>query len=249
MNIFDKINRWLDSVEYSFVTTLSKIIPLAVPLIPAYVGYRNVVGILGFSEFFGVSYGAVIEAFGYAAIFKAVQFWENNRRYTGKENRAPLLIAICIYLMYLFVTLSVNVMLEIEIGVEGYKVWSIGLISLLSLPAGLLMSVSAIHTERTIHRENERTERRTRSEQRTNERTNEQRTANTFVRSRRLPNASSGTRLRILQYIEQVQSEQGRLPGPTEIASRLEVSKGYASDIIRSLPQPQPDHEETSWKS
>jgi putative Mn2+ efflux pump MntP len=125
----------LDRTEVSFVTLLAKIIPLLVPIIPAYVGYSHVtnkVTGLGFDTWAGWVYGAVIEGLGYAAIYKAVQFWENNRKYTAEKNQAPLLMAVVIYLVYLIVTLSVNVMLDYKAGVEIYKVVALGGISLLS---------------------------------------------------------------------------------------------------------------------
>lgn len=160
MNIFDKIVAWLDSGEHSFVTFLSKIVPLVVPIIPAYVGYSHVVKELQFHPFFGWAYGFVIEGLGYSAIFKAVQFWENNKRYTSKENKAPLAVAVVIYIVYLLVTLAVNVLLDFQSGIVWWKVMAVGGISLLSVPAGLLMSISAVQTERKLQKELERQERR-----------------------------------------------------------------------------------------
>jgi putative Mn2+ efflux pump MntP len=192
MNIFERIIKFLDSTEVSVITLIAKIIPSLVPVIPAYVGYVHVTNKetgLGFDPWAGWIYGAVIEGLGYAAIYKAIQFWENNRKYTSDKNQAPLWVAILIYIVYLLVTLTVNVMLDYKAGVEIYKVVALGLISLLSVPAGLLMSISAIHTERTNEREktneqkspNERrlelNERQNRTNERTpNERTNEHRT-------------------------------------------------------------------------
>ena len=150
MNIFDQLVEWLDSGEHSFVTFLSKLVPLVVPVIPAYVGYAHVVNELEFHPFFGWVYGFVIECLGYAAIFKAVQFWENNRKFTSSQNKAPLTVAIIIYVVYLLVTLSVNVLLDWQSGVVWWKVMALGGISLLSVPAGLLMSISAVHTERKL---------------------------------------------------------------------------------------------------
>lgn len=159
MNIFDKIVKWLDNGEHSFVTFLSKIVPLVVPIIPAYVGYSHVVRELQFHPFFGWAYGFVIEGLGYSAIFKSVQFWEHNRHYSKAENKAPLLVAVSIYVVYLLVTLAVNVLLDFQSGIVWWKVLAVGGISLLSVPAGLLMSVSAVQTERKLQREAERQER------------------------------------------------------------------------------------------
>ncbi len=77
MNIFEKIIRFMDNTEVSFVTLLAKVIPLLVPIIPAYVGFVHVtdkINGLGFDSWAGWVYGAVIEGLGYAAIYNAVQF-------------------------------------------------------------------------------------------------------------------------------------------------------------------------------
>lgn len=258
MNIFDRIVRFLDRTEVSFVTLLAKIIPLLVPIIPAYVGYVHVVSKdtgLGFDPWAGWVYGAVIEGLGYAAIYKAVQFWEHNRKYTSEKNQAPLWMAVFIYVVYLVVTLSVNVMLDYKAGVVAYKVVSLGLISLLSVPAGLLMSISAIHTERTTEREKaneqtraERAERkraneRTPNEQRTNVRTNE-RTPRRTVNERSLPMSVNERSLgfqtneqdksvRLLQYIEQLQLNGQPVPGPSELSRELQMSKSYISERLK----------------
>jgi len=242
MNVFDRIVEWMDSGEHSFVTFLSKVIPFIVPLIPAYVGYLHVVNELGFGRFFGFTYGVVIEGLGYSAIFKAVQFWENNRHYTKKENQSPLFVAIFIYLVYLSVILTVNVLLDWEAGVSWWKVLAVGLISILSVPAGLLMSISAVHTERVLQRENERQERRERkSEHRTanipfhqTRRTNTERTPN-----ERSDDGSFAVRKKIAEYVLSVQQNEQRTPGPSEISRSVGVSKSYASDTLRIILETQ----------
>jgi hypothetical protein len=148
----DALVDWMDSGEHSFVTLLSKIIPLIVPIIPAYVGYSHVTKELEFDPFFGWIYGIVIEGLGYSAIFKAIQFWEGNKKLTSDKNKSPLWVAIAIYIVYLIVILTVNVLLDWQSGVIWWRVLAVALISLLSIPAGLLMSISAVHTERKLER-------------------------------------------------------------------------------------------------
>ncbi len=261
MNIFDRIVRFLDHTEVSFVTLLAKVIPLLVPIIPAYVGYTHVTDTatgLGFDPWAGWVYGAVIEGLGYAAIYKAVQFWEHNRKYTTEKNQAPLTMAVIIYLVYLVVTLIVNVVLDYKAGVVAYKVVALGLISLLSVPAGLLMSISAIHTERTTEREraneqarNERAERK-RSEQRTNA-TNEHRSERTSPQRTRRTNTplpmptnerqtndeqpfgfpTNDKQARLLEHIEQLQANGQPVPGPSELSRQLQMSKSYISERLK----------------
>lgn len=262
MNVFDRIIRFLDRTEVSFVTLLAKIIPLLVPIIPAYVGYSHVTNSttgLGFDPWAGWVYGAVIEGLGYAAIYKAVQFWEHNRKYTADKNQAPLTMAVIIYVVYLVVTLIVNVVLDYKAGVVPYKVVALGLISLLSVPAGLLMSISAIHTERTTERErtNEqaRAEReRKRSEQpnseRTNARVSERKDRRTQRTNAPIPmptneqkpggkplgfptNEQDNKQARLFEHIEQLQANGIPVPGPSELSRQLQMSKSYISERLK----------------
>lgn len=262
MNIFERIIRFLDRTEVSFITLVAKIIPLLVPIIPAYVGFVHVTNKesgLGFDSWAGWIYGAVIEGLGYAAIYKAIQFWEHNRKYTAEKNQAPLFVAIFIYVVYLVVTLTVNVLLDYKAGVVVYKVVALGLISLLSVPAGLLMSISAIHTERT--REREQVKERTRNERkregnehRTNAQANE-RTRRTNRTNAPLPlptnehrtanerpfgfsplseqRTNDDKQARLFQHIEQLQANGQPVPGPSELSRQLQMSKSYISERLK----------------
>lgn len=267
---------WFNGIELSLVTVLSKVVPLLVPVIPAYVGYMHVTNpdLLNFDRVFGLVYAGVIEGLGYAAIYKAVQFWENNKKYTeGSPNRAPLGVAVGIYVVYLIVTLAVNVVLDWVTGIVWYNVLALGLISILSIPAGLLMSISAIQTER----ENERTmaneERKKSRANRPNEQPNERprtpaRSTRTNRPNERTPNAERRTTIpqpvaehenertmgfptdlfdpnerrqletmqpgeRIQAYIARVQERQNRIPGQSEIARAVNVSKSTADSYLK----------------
>jgi hypothetical protein len=255
----------MDRTEVSFVTLLAKVIPLLVPIIPAYVGYDHVtdqVTGLGFDPWAGWVYGAVIEGLGYAAIYKAVQFWEHNRKYTSEKNQAPLFAAIAIYVVYLVVTMMVNVVLTYKAGVDLYKVGALALISFLSVPAGLLMSISAIHTERTSEREraNERAriERNQRRNEQPNEQLNEQprrirRSSRTNRTNEQLfqptneqrtnagfnpfPNEhrtnEDNKQARLFEHIQQLQANGLPVPGPSQLSRDLQMSKSYISERLK----------------
>lgn len=177
MNIFDWIVRQLDRTEVSFITFVAKIVPVIVPIIPAQIGYKNVTNTeygLGWSPTLGWSYAIAIEGLGYAAIYIGMRFWEHNRKLRETDEKAPLFGVVVIYIIYICVTLFVNALLDYKANLEIYKVIATAMVSLLSVPAGLLMGISAIHTERTIAREQanarEEEERQAEREQRRNER-------------------------------------------------------------------------------
>lgn len=245
----------MDSTELSFVTLLSKIVPLFVPVIPAYVGYRHVTNpdLLNFDPIFGWVYALVIEGLGYAAIYKAVQFWEHNKKYSeGSPNRAPLGVAVSIYIVYLIVTLAVNVVLDWVSGVVWYNVLAIGLISILSIPAGLLMSISAIHTER----ENDRA---TKKEIRASGTTSGTRLSKPISKVTSRTPSTSGTiqqpmgfqksqpsettfktgrpsihQERVFGYMEQVYKDENRVASFAEVERDLELPQSTASRLRNS---------------
>lgn len=239
MNSFDKFVRWMDNTEHSIVSFLSKLVPILVPLIPAYIGYSHVVKELEFHPFFGFTYGLVIEGLGYASIFKAVQFWENNRHYTKQENQAPLALAVLIYVAYILVTLSVNVLLDWQSGVVWWKVLATGAISLLSIPAGLLMSISAVHTERINIREQIKNERKESRERTANEQPIRPNVRRTPANEQR----TNDVRPKIISFVRSVQANEQRTPGPSEISRTLGVSKGYASETLQMYLSEQKENE------
>ena len=184
----------IDRLELLIVTAASKIVPILTPMIPGYVGYIHITDMMGFDPFFGWVYAGVVEGLGYAAIYKGVQFWEHNKKYAkGSPNRAPLGTTIVVYLLYLAVTLAVNVLLSWVDGLVWYKLVTLALISILSIPAGLLMSVSAIHTERENERTQANAERRAErlAERQTNEQPNEQQQPERTNAERRTPNRTN----------------------------------------------------------
>lgn len=213
----------MDRGEHSFVTFLSKLIPILVPTIPAYVSYQHVIKQLEFHWLFGFAYALVVEGLGYAAIYKGVQFWEWNRHYKTNVNRMPVQAPVIIYVTYLIVILWVNVMLDWQSGVVWYKVVAVACISLLSVPAGLLLSISAIHTERILQKE----ARRTNNPKESNTEPNTKRTA--FAKR------TNGADEQIRSFVKSIEANEHRTPGPTEIANALSVSKSYASETLSKM--------------
>ncbi len=201
MSIFDRIVRMIDRTEVSVITVVAKIIPIIIPIIPAQIGYKNVTNNvygLGWDPLLGWSYALVIEGLGYSAIYIGMRFWEHNRKVENVNDKAPLFGVVVVYVIYLIVTLFVNALLDYKANIEIYKVVATAMVSLLSVPGGLLMGISAIHTERTIAREQEAqdkaNERKEANERRRQERqaererqANEHRTPNDEQPSERTP--------------------------------------------------------------
>ena len=189
MNIFERMNAWLDRSEASWVTLLTKFLPILVPIIPAFQTKYHVVTVLGYEEWMGWAAAVVVEFFGYGAMYKMIQFAFK------KAGFWMIAFTVVIYLMYLVIILVFNVIPEVETGKPAYIIWMNALFSLLSVPAGALTAISAVHTEREeANREQKERERAERKVAR--ERRREQQAANTpeqpnsrTPNTRRTPNA------------------------------------------------------------
>lgn len=148
MNFFDRLITWMDRVELSGITLATKIVIVLVPYPVANQTRLHAIIHLGYTDTQAWILAAIVEIFGYAAMYKALQFAEYNRKYTDAKRKAPLFWAVIIYIFYLAVVIVFNVIPEIEMGKPAYIIWMNLLVAMMSVPAGALAGVSAIHTER-----------------------------------------------------------------------------------------------------
>lgn len=258
MKVFDWIIEFLDKFELSGVTLITKGLAVIMPLPVAYQTKQHAVIHLGYSDAWSWIVAVIVECFGYAAIYKALQFAEHNRRYADPKNKAPFQIAITVYAFYLGMVITFNVIPEIATGKPSYIIAMNVALALLNIPGGVLMGISAIHTERKANilkrrtgggsneneqpaneageqPANERTPRRTpRTNSQIPQPANERRTKEqpNDESERPLGFPQNERRETILAFVEQVRAKENRTPGPSEIARELGVSKGYASDVM-----------------
>lgn len=143
MNLFDRLNAWMDRSEVSWVTLLTKFLPILVPIIPAIQTKNHVVTVLGYEAWQGWVAAAIVEFFGYASMYKMMQFAFK------KAGFWMVTFAVVIYMFYLGVIIAFNVLPEIKAGKEPYIIWMNSLFALLSVPASALTAISAIHTQRS----------------------------------------------------------------------------------------------------
>lgn len=233
MNKFDKITNAVNEAENSFVNFLSALAPWGVPIIPAYLTYWHTNVDLKFPSWVAWTAAFVVEVLGLASMRTAIRFWEHNKRYTKDSNRAPVGLAISTYLFYLIVILTVNVILDIQKGVIWINVLAIGLFSLLSLPAGLLIAIRAQHSELLEALSEARTSR-----------------ASSRISSETLPkleiNSGSSSRTSLAkQWISKSRSRTGRIPvhkdSVFEFMDRILNQEGRVaefSEVVDSLKLP-----------
>src|SRR5688572_8508084 len=159
-DIFQAIADILNGAERSFLDLLSVIVPYAVPVIPAYLTYYHTRDEMTFPHWVAITAAFVVEVLGITAVSTAIRFWKNNQLYKSEKERAPFWLAVGVYVFYIVIVLSVNVILEIVSGVRsGWVIFSIGLFSLLSFPSGVLISIRAQYTEMLEDRQERKAER------------------------------------------------------------------------------------------
>jgi len=146
--IFQAIADVLNGAERSFLDLLSVLAPYFVPLPAAYLTYFHSVSMLEFPSWLGWTNAFVIESLGLASVSTAIRFYRNNKTYKSDKERAPFALAVFVYVFYLVVTISLNVVLEIVAGTRGsWIIFSIALFTLLSVPSGILISIRSLYTE------------------------------------------------------------------------------------------------------
>lgn len=260
-NFFDWITDGLDRFELSYVTFLTKILPIIIPIPTAIQTRVHVTQHLGYTPTQGLIVAAIVEFFGYASLYKALQFAEHNRKYTAEKNQAPFKFAIVIYGFYLAVVITFNVLPELATDKPSYIIAMNILMALLSIPGGALAGISAIHTERKEALKKPRTEQANErpneqpNEQANEYRTNEQPNERTRQPKNRRPAPRTNVPLpqaneqvtpfgfptdkpageRIADYIAHIRATEDRTPGQSEIARNVGVSKSTADAVLKKM--------------
>jgi hypothetical protein len=152
------------------IDTVSALAPWLAPIIPAFLTYTHMMGSLNYPQWVAFVGALVVEFIGLAAIYTATQFWDyNDAQQTARDNRlagmdkkvrerakkrrqrnAPFQWAAGAMAFYIIVILTVNAALEMETAQSGFtvKVFANGLLSLLSVIAGLIIALRSQHRRR-----------------------------------------------------------------------------------------------------
>lgn len=256
----DRAVDWLDKMELWGMTLITKVIAVITP-IPVSLQTRKHAGVyLGYESPWDWILAAIVEFLGYAAIYKALQFAEHNRRYTDPKNKAPFKLAIATYGFYLVAVIVFNVIPEIATHKEAYIVAMNIVLALFSVPGGVLAGISAIFTERKAAMKrtpNTRTPEQTEQVNEQPDTNAEHRTPNTRTPERRTPAEqtpalqptnerkftpypNTENKHRIEQTVEQLKANN-ITPSVRNIQRALRIQDFYAVNNR----QPTPEEEQT----
>lgn len=149
-----------DEAESVLVSNIAATVPWLAPVIPAWMAYSNLTTDLGMPGAIGFVGAIVIEGLGITTISTALELWRYNDRRAKSEESAPLALALVTSGAYLVVVLATNVVPEWGGGGAWQTVLVRGLLTLMSVPAAVVLGLRAQHHRRVADRDRERRERR-----------------------------------------------------------------------------------------
>lgn len=137
-------------LERTGVNTATSIGPWLAPVVPTILTSVHLVQKLELHPALAVIVGLVIELLGISTGSTTALFYQHNRRYTDQKNRVPTWVAGSAFVFYLSVVLSVNVLLALPWRADVAQIVAsvtTGLLTLLSVPAIVLLSVRRMQAE------------------------------------------------------------------------------------------------------
>lgn len=249
IKVLQYLTRLINQGEETAITFVSTIVPWIVPAVPAWLTFSHSINPLdlNFPWPIGLCVALSVEFLGLTSMYRSFQFFEHNRKYKDATKKSPTWIPVCAYVLYLVIVLSVNVVLDASRPpVNIAHIVAVGLLSVLSVPAGVLIAVMAVHEERKALAEQERERAR---EQRLAHRQNQNRSPVLgTVPEPVLQNhsGSDGSGRTASRFREQIWSilerewenqsgvpvQERKIPGTTEIAEELKLDKHRSKSYI-----------------
>ncbi|CAG1013541.1 hypothetical protein ANRL4_04964 [Anaerolineae bacterium] len=171
-----------ESIVIDFV---SGVVPWLSPIVPAFLTFSHALNVMHYPLLIAIVAGVVVECLGLAAINTAVSFWQYNdekkirsenallnldRKGRDKARRrkqvsAPFKVAVGIGAFYIGVILLFNGLLDVAsynfqlTAIQWATVAGNVMLSLLSLPGGLIIAIRSQHARRMVEAETKRTAR------------------------------------------------------------------------------------------
>lgn len=149
-NIFDRANRTIRQTEGSVVNLVSSLAPWGAPLPAMYMSYRHMIDTLKFPVEIAVPVAGVIEILGFSVVSTILSFWMHNRKYKDETKKSPVILVVAAFAFYLGIIVTMNVLIDATTGTE----WANGaiiavraLLTMMSIPAALVLAVRTQHQE------------------------------------------------------------------------------------------------------
>jgi hypothetical protein len=151
MNIFDRLDEWVNSTEGSLVNFLTAFAPWLAPLAPAYMTFQHMDKFLDFPLLISIALALLVEILGFGTVSTALDFWFHNRKEKAGVKKAPLEIVIGVFVFYLLLILVSNVVIDVSVAymTENWQKAAIivvrALLTLQTIPGALIVAVRTGH--------------------------------------------------------------------------------------------------------
>lgn len=149
-NIFDVWNDNIRQAEASIVNLVSAIAPWGAPLPAAYMSYSHMDLVLKFPGWVAIPVALVIEILGFSVVSTILGFWSHNKKYQDDAKKAPIDLVLVAFGFYLAIVLTMNVLIDASAGEwwQGGAIIAVrALLTLMSIPAALVLAVRTQHQE------------------------------------------------------------------------------------------------------
>ncbi len=150
-NIFERMNKWVNSVESSVVNFLTALSPWLAPLIPAYMTFEHMQVFLKFPDWVSFVAAIVVEILGFGTVSTFLEFWFYNRREKSGKAKAPVGLIVMSFVFYLLLIVISNVVIDTSVAFLSieYQKGAVILVRLLltleTIPAVLIVATRPGH--------------------------------------------------------------------------------------------------------
>lgn len=235
MNLFDRLNEWVNDVEGSIVNFLTAFAPWLAPLAPAYMTYQHMVSFLQFPVVLAFCLALLVEVLGFGSVSTFLDFYFHNRKEKAGLKKAPTWTVVISFSFYLGLIVVSNVVVDVakNFGNPEQLQWAVisvrALLTLQTIPAAIIVGVRTGHRSLLREIKKEKTER---SEQVSNK---AERSRTVHEQDRERPSQHEQA---IYALLEQTYDLEQRIAGATEIANKLHLdpyhAKGYISERTKT---------------
>lgn len=242
-NIFIYIRDVIDSANDPLVLLILVILPLLVPIVPASVSATNLHDIMGFSWTLAFLSGLTIELLGFSAAILTLRSITNLSHLDKDESKSGRVIEFLVssgsWLSYLIAVITLNVIMDIQVGKPTWYVWVIAVLCLLSVPSSAL-AASRVSTKEFEAKEEKRHQEsrednmeRYRIRHGTSKSTSETKTelSEQFQNNHGKTGRHPVHQERVFEYMEQYYGLNSRVATYTEVMRDLNLPQSTASRL------------------
>src|SRR3990172_2883734 len=150
IHFLEALHRFIKAVEYVLVDLASAFTPWLAPVIPAYMVYQSMVGLLAFPPWVAGVGASVTEFLGLATVYTTLEFWQWNDEKRKSDSNAPFWVALVVGVFYVALVMTLNVMLDTSpLDSHGWVLRAAkAMLSLMSVVGGITIALRSQHRRR-----------------------------------------------------------------------------------------------------